>query len=98
MRTARTMITPGWIGAWPRRTRICLRFFKQVIGFRHAHPALRRKSFFDHRDIRGAGTADITFHGLQPFAPDYSDGSRCLAFMFVRAERDQNRTMIFMSP
>jgi glycogen operon protein len=57
------------------------RFFKKVIAFRHSHPALRRNRFFDHRDIRGAGAADITFHGLQPFAPDYSDGSRCLAFM-----------------
>jgi glycogen operon protein len=42
---------------------------------------LRRHVFFEHRDVRGTGTADITFHGLQPFAPDYSNGSRCLAFM-----------------
>jgi len=58
-----------------------LRFFKKVIAFRHAHPALRRNRFFEYRDIRGTGVADITFHGLQPFAPDYSAGSRCLAFM-----------------
>jgi isoamylase len=58
-----------------------LRFFRKIIAFRHAHPAVRRSRFFEHRDIRGTGAADITFHGLQPFAPDYSDWSRCLAFM-----------------
>jgi glycogen operon protein len=58
-----------------------LRFFKNVIAFRHAHPALRRHRFFEYRDIRGTGVEDITFHGLQPFAPDYSLGSRCFAFM-----------------
>jgi len=58
-----------------------LRFFQKIIAFRHAHPALRRNGFFAHRDIRGTGSADITFHGLRPFAPDYSAWSRCLAFM-----------------
>jgi glycogen operon protein len=58
-----------------------LRFFQKVIRFRHAHPALRRNRFFEHRDVHGIGIADISFHGLQPYAPDFSGWSRCLAFM-----------------
>ncbi|MBV8834301.1 MAG: glycogen debranching enzyme, partial [Acidobacteriaceae bacterium] len=58
-----------------------LRFFQKVIRFRRAHPALRRRRFFEHSDVHGAGILDISFHGLQPYSPDYSSWSRCLAFM-----------------
>ncbi|HTV54321.1 MAG TPA: glycogen debranching enzyme, partial [Terriglobia bacterium] len=58
-----------------------LRFFQKAIAFRHSHPALRSSRFFEYRDTVGAGIPDISFHGLEPFAPDFSPWSRCLSFL-----------------
>jgi isoamylase len=58
-----------------------LRFFQKAIAFRHSHTALRSSRFFECRDTVGAGIPDIGFHGLEPFAPDFSPWSRCLAFL-----------------
>ena len=57
-----------------------LRFTQMMIQFRHEHSALRQNSFFQHRDVVGSGKADIEFHGTEPYQPDWSPGSRCLAF------------------
>ena len=74
-----------------------LRFFQQVIRFRHLHPALRRNRFFEHRDNNGAGMSDISFHGLQPYAPDYGGVSRCLAFMLSGRNALQPDTDIYVA-
>ncbi len=58
-----------------------LNFFKQIIAFRKAHPALRRTRFFAHTDERGNGYPDISFHGTEAWNADWSDESRFLAFM-----------------
>ena len=58
-----------------------LRFFQKAVQFRHAHPVLRGDRFLENRDRVGAGVADLSFHGCEPFAPDFSGWSRCLAFM-----------------
>jgi isoamylase len=58
-----------------------LRFFRHVIGFRHAHPALRNRWHFSNRDYMGSGYADISWHGVEAWNADWSDGSRVLAFM-----------------
>jgi isoamylase len=58
-----------------------LRFFKNIIAFRHAHPALRNRWHFSNRDYMGSGYADITWHGVEAWNADWSDGSRVLAFM-----------------
>jgi isoamylase len=57
-----------------------LRFTTMLLALRKRHPALRRRSFF-----RGAGPGrdlrpDIIWHGTEPFVPDFSPGSRTLAF------------------
>jgi isoamylase len=57
------------------------RFVKQLLRFRNTHAALRGGMFFRHADYLGAGMPDISFHGTQPFSPDFSPGSRCLAWM-----------------
>jgi glycogen operon protein len=57
------------------------RFVKHAIAFRHAHPALRRTQHFSNADGVGSGYADITWHGTQAWQADWSDASRCLAFM-----------------
>jgi isoamylase len=56
------------------------RFTRMLIALRKRHPALRRRTFF-----RGAGPdasrePDIYWHGVEPWAPDFSAGSRTLAF------------------
>jgi glycogen operon protein len=58
-----------------------LRFVKQLLLFRNTHAALRGGMFFRHADYLGAGMPDISFHGTQPFSPDFSPASRCLAWM-----------------
>lgn len=58
-----------------------LRFVKQLLRFRNTHAVLRGGAFFRHADHLGAGMPDISFHGTQPFSPDFSPASRCLAWM-----------------
>jgi glycogen operon protein len=57
------------------------RFFKHMIHFRLAHPVLRSRYNLRHTDYVGAGIADITFHGIKAWQPDWGDGSRTLAWM-----------------
>lgn len=57
------------------------RFFRLMIAFRHQHHALRRRNYFHHADHAGSGRADITFHGIKAWQPDWEQNSRTLAFM-----------------
>jgi len=56
-----------------------LRFVRGMVAFRRAHPALRNRDHFQHRDYRGSGYPDISWHGTQAWQPDW-DG-RVLAFL-----------------
>jgi glycogen operon protein len=58
-----------------------LRFFRHLTAFRHAHPALRRRDHFRYADVLGSGLPDISFHGVEPWRPDFSGTSRTLAWM-----------------
>ena len=58
-----------------------LRFFSMCIAFRKSHPVLRGSTFFRNEDYVGSGLPDITWHGTQAWRPDWSEGSRVLAFM-----------------
>ncbi|MDD4872497.1 MAG: glycogen debranching protein GlgX [Kiritimatiellae bacterium] len=58
-----------------------LRFFRNMIAFRRAHPVLRSPTHFQNRDYVGSGVADITWHGVQKWNADWSNESRILAFM-----------------
>ncbi len=55
------------------------RFTRRLIAFRKAHPALRRRSYFHHRDVVGSGYPDISFHGRELWQPDWSYEGRQLA-------------------
>jgi glycogen operon protein len=57
------------------------RFVRQCIEFRKAHPVLRNKHHFQNKDYMRSGKPDITFHGTKAWQPDWSDGSRSLAYM-----------------
>jgi isoamylase len=58
-----------------------LRFFKNAIAFRHAHPVLRGRTHMGHADYMGSGYPDLSWHGTEAWQPDWSAGSRALAFM-----------------
>ncbi len=58
-----------------------LRFFSNCIAFRRKHPVLRNKGHLQNRDYVGSGYPDISWHGTQAWSPDWSAGSRTLAFM-----------------
>jgi isoamylase len=52
-----------------------------MIAFRKANPALRQPEFLSGRDTVGSGYPDISWHGVQPWKPDWSPPSRSIAFM-----------------
>ena len=56
-------------------------FTKKVIEFRKKHHSLKREHFFADKDLSGDGIADITWHGIDSFNPDWASHSRTLAFM-----------------
>ena len=56
------------------------RFARMMIALRKRHPALRRREFFKGRGPEGVFEPDIIWHGVEPFQPDFSHGSRTLAY------------------
>jgi len=58
-----------------------LRFTKAMIAFRKANAVLHQPEFLTERDQIGSGYADISWHGVLPWHPDWSGSSRSLAFM-----------------
>lgn len=51
-----------------------------LIALRKRHPALRRHSFFRGRGPLGDLRPDVIWHGVEENRPDFSPGSRTLAF------------------
>jgi glycogen operon protein len=58
-----------------------LRFFQNVVALRHAHSVLRSRDHLRGADFVGAGVPDISWHGTRAWQPDWSPGSRVLAFL-----------------
>ena len=56
-------------------------FAKHMINFRMSHPVLRNRYHFSHQDYKGTGYPDISFHGVNAWNADWSEGSHLLAFM-----------------
>jgi glycogen operon protein len=71
----------GWVH-WDldRRRTEFLRFARMAIALRKRHPALRRGTFFHGPGPDRALEPDILWHGTEPHQPDFSAGSRTLAF------------------
>lgn len=67
--------------ALPEKNAGLLRFTKNLIAFRKANPALRQREFLTGKDTVGSGYADISWHGVEPWKPDWSLQSRTIAFM-----------------
>jgi isoamylase len=61
------------------------RFFKQMISLRRRHPSLRRRGFLTG-GLNRRGLVDIRWHSLELDQPDWSPGSRVLAFTLAGDE------------
>jgi len=57
------------------------RFTRMMIAFRKANQSLAQDEFLHGRDVIGSGYPDISWHGVEPWKPDWSTPSRTLAFM-----------------
>jgi glycogen operon protein len=58
-----------------------LRFFRSLAAFRAAHPIFRCREFLTGRDCIGSGYADISWHGVEPWKPDWSFASQTIVFL-----------------
>lgn len=71
------------------KEREVFRFFKLMIRFRKAHPALQRREYFwgesDHR-----GWPEIVWHGTRLHSPDWGHQSRSLAFTLSGLGQDND--------
>jgi glycogen operon protein len=65
-----------------------LRFARNCISFRRAHPVLRGRAHFQNRDCVGSGVPDISWHGTRAWSADWSGTSRVLAFMLCGRHTD----------
>jgi isoamylase/glycogen operon protein len=72
-------------------------FIAELIAFRKEHPALRRTRFLTD--------ADVDWHGIQPFQPDWSTESRFVAFtlkgpqlIYVAFNADFRRKQVALPP
>lgn len=58
-----------------------LRFFRSMIAFRKAHPVLRRRRHFAHRDEVGSGYPDLSWHTTIAWDTNWSPHNRTLALL-----------------
>ena len=69
------------------------RFTTMLIALRKRHPVLRRRTFFHGPGPQGNQRPDVIWHGVEPFAPDFTPGSRTLALCLdgKQTEREEDR-------
>ncbi|MFD2672689.1 glycogen debranching protein [Marinicrinis sediminis] len=63
-------------------------FFKGIIQLRKDHPAFRRGSFYTGTDHNSDGISDIQWHGVNYRSPDWTTGSRTLAWRIDGAKAE----------
>jgi glycogen operon protein len=60
-------------------------FMKTLISLRKTHPILHMSEPFQMTDYRSLGFPDLSFHGLEPWRPDFSGNSRFLGLLYCGA-------------
>lgn len=58
-----------------------LRFVKTLLAFRRSQASLHRADWLTGKDETGGGYPDVSWHGVEPDEPDWSEASHSLAFM-----------------
>ena len=73
----------GWVN-WKltKAGREYQQFIKDCITFRKAHPVFHQAKPWTGRDNLGCGLPDISWHGLEPWRPQYEEFRRELAVMY----------------
>jgi glycogen operon protein len=66
-------------------------FFKYMIAFRKKHDVIRRKT-----EPCSCGFADVSFHGTEPFRPDFGPESRLLGTMFAGKDQKGKDDIVMM--
>ncbi|HEY1405038.1 MAG TPA: glycogen debranching enzyme, partial [Spirochaetota bacterium] len=78
-----------------------LRFTRMMIEFRKQHSILRRSRFLKGQKENYFSVPDITWHGAEPFNPDWSDDSQLIACLlageFARIERNANEGDLYIA-
>ena len=64
------------------------RFVSLLADFRNRHSKLRQPEYFTGTDTQKCGYPDISWHGIEPWKPDWMPGSRSLAFLIAGEMRD----------
>lgn len=64
-------------------------FVRQIIMLRQSHRALRNRIPLRGTDYISCGSPDISFHGVRPWYPDYSNYSRTLGIMLSGSYANQ---------
>jgi glycogen operon protein len=68
----------GWLD-WSGDDEGLLRFTRELIAFRRAHPALRRRTFLTGDGNSASARSDVDWHGTRVGKPDWSGIARALA-------------------
>ncbi len=75
-----------------------LAFFKKLTALRRDYPALRQPEFLTGHDCVGSGYPDISWHGTEPWQPDWSADAHTVAFLLCgrHAEKLPNSPATFL--
>ncbi|MBF0274707.1 MAG: glycogen debranching enzyme, partial [Nitrospinae bacterium] len=73
------------------------RFCKELIAFRKRHPVLRRERFFHGKSGGVKNAKDISWHGVEPYKPDWGGYSRVLAVKLFANEKSVNDIYIIFN-
>ncbi|HXR72573.1 glycogen debranching protein GlgX [Actinocrinis sp.] len=76
-----------------------LRFVRRAVAFRRAHPALRRAGhpIGQANGTRGDLFPDMSWHGVEPWRPDWSHHNRLLAAMFYDRLPDGGHDCVYLA-
>ncbi|MBJ7326366.1 MAG: glycogen debranching protein GlgX [Chthoniobacterales bacterium] len=69
-----------------------LRFVRLLVTFRRRHAGLRHEDWFTRLEREGLSRAAITWHGVEPNAPDWGEHSHSLAFMLTGEPDRESKT------
>ena len=62
------------------------RFFRRMIAFRQAHPVLRPVEHVTDHVSAQSGLPAVSFHGIEPWRPDFAPWSHVVAYMLDGAQ------------
>jgi glycogen operon protein len=74
-----------------------LRFVRELVAFRAAHPVLRGSEHASGADTDGDGLPDVSFHGMAAWQPDWSPESRVLGLLRSGTGEDGTPDVVYIA-